>query len=241
MLDIAGVAAPAPLNGSSWACLAREDPTGATCGPRGGAWRAQLDLEHSTIFNATNHWNAILTAEGMKYVFLATDGGEQLFNLTADPHELANVAGEPGYAPTLAALRAALGAQWVAEGRGSGWVGGSGLPIPRGAAGETYSPNFPAAACPPPPAPVCNGSWFGTSGGYYKSCGGAAGNRAPFSGLTPQEAQAACCADAGCAGFDWAAEKGGKGAGFFKNNALGGWADSTVYVGWYKPGQVPGH
>jgi hypothetical protein len=242
VLDLAGVAPPAQLNGTSWACLARTDPSGATCGRGGGAWRAQLDLEHSTIFNASNHWNALVTAEGLKYVFLATNGAEQLFNLTADPHEMENVAGAPAYAPSLAALRAALGAQWAAEGRGAGWVGADGLPVPRGPAGQVYSPNFPSAPpCPQPPTPVCGASWFSTTGGYYRSCGGAAGNLAPFSDLSVEAAQALCCANRKCAGLDFAVGKGGKGSGFLKTNALGGWTDSTAYVGFYKPGQVPGH
>ena len=243
MLDIAGIPPPAKLNGSSWACLASRDPTGATCGPAGGPWRRTLDLEHSTIFNDTNHWNALVTEEGLKYIFQATDGEEQLFNLTEDPHEMRNVAGEGGYAAPLAALRAALGAQWVGEGRGKGWVDGMGLPVARGAAGQVYSPNFPTPSpCPkPPPIPVPCGSFYATQGGYYKSCGGEAGNRGSFAGLTKEEAMAKCCADPGCSGLDFAVGAGGKGGGFFKNNALGWWTDSAVYVGFYKPGQAPGH
>ena len=61
VLDIAGARAAARrTNGSSWACLAREDPTGATCGSQGGPWRVLLDMEHSTIFNATNHWSSVV-------------------------------------------------------------------------------------------------------------------------------------------------------------------------------------
>jgi len=138
------------LNGTSWACLARQDPSGATCGPGGGSWRAQLDLEHSTIFNQTNHWNALVTDAGMKYVFLATDGSEQLFNLTSDPHEMKDVAKDPAFASTLQGLRKALGTQWVREGRGGKWVDGKGLPIPRGPAGQVYSPNFPSSDSPHP-------------------------------------------------------------------------------------------
>ena len=53
VLDIANVPLPPGrvLNGSSWACLVRTDPTGKKCGPGGEAWRSTLDLEHSLIFN----------------------------------------------------------------------------------------------------------------------------------------------------------------------------------------------
>ena len=54
-------------------------------------------MEHSTCYNVTNHWNALVGVdpkfphEGkMKYIFRAyfgLNGGEQLFNLTADPSE----------------------------------------------------------------------------------------------------------------------------------------------------------
>ena len=250
VLDIAGIAPPITLNGTSWACLAARDPTGATCGAGGGAWRQALDLEHSTIFNASNHWNALLTGAGLKYIFQATDGGEQLFDLAADPKELTDLSAVPAYAPQLASLRAAMGAQWAAEGRGAEWVGADGLPVARGAAGQTYSPHFPSpppapSASPCPPAPPIPGapcaSWYATSGGYVRSCGGPAGNRGSFAGLTPEEAKAVCCEDKGCAGFDFAAGAGGKGSGFYKTNAMGGWLDSAAYVGYYKPGQAPGH
>ena len=100
-------------------------------------------------------------------------------------------------------------------------------------------PSPTPSPCPPqPPIPTTCASWFSTegAGGYFRSCGGAAGNLQHFSGYTVQKAKDWCCANAQCAGFDFDA-----GAGFFKTNALGGWANSTSYVGVYKPGQVPGH
>ena len=73
-------------------------------------------------------------------------------------------------------------------------------------------------------------------GGYYKSCGGPAGNLKAFTGYTLAQAQAWCCRNTQCAGFDF-----DSGAGFFKTNALGGWQNSSAYIGVYKSGQVPGH
>ncbi len=80
------------------------------------------------------------------------------------------------------------------------------------------------------------------AGGYYRSCGGASGNLKAFAGLTVAAAQAWCCGNSSCAGFDFEESGGsGSGSGFFKTNALGGWLNSSAYFGVYKPGQVPGH
>ena len=242
VLDLAGVGAPvrARLNGTSWACLARADPSGATCGAGGGRWRTTLDLEHSTIFNETNHWSAVVRDDALKYIFLATSGDEQLFNLTDDPHELRDVADAPAYAPALRELRDAMGAQFLAEGRGDAWVTPAGVPVVR-PQGQVYSPHFPSplpAPSPPPQPPIapCDASTvFGVSkGGYYKNCGGAAGVLASFKGKTLAQAQALCCADAACAGLDITAE----GSGMLKRNLMCGWEPSDVWVGSWKPGQV---
>jgi len=144
LLDLAGAPATpgVALNGSSWACLVREDPSGAACGPAPGQpWRAVLDLEHSTVYNATVHWNA-LTDGRTKYVFRAFFPDEQLFNLTADPYEAHNLAADPAYAAELAAWRARLAAQFTAEGRGPAWVSANGT-LQRRTTGTTYGPNFP--------------------------------------------------------------------------------------------------
>jgi arylsulfatase len=249
-LDLAGanIGELQRVNGTSWACLVERDPSGATCGPSGGAWRQHLDLEHNLIFNETNHWSAIVSARGggaggvLKYIFSALEGAEQLFNLTADPHEMQDVAAaQPS---DLAELRALMGAQFLREGRGPAWVSPQGLPLPRPA--QAFSPHFPAepsptpSPCPPPP-PIASDcpSWFSTqgTGGYYRSCGGPSGNLKAFSGYTVAQAQAWCCTNHLCAGFDF----DGKGSGFFKTNALGGWSNSSLYFGVYKVGQVPGH
>lgn len=151
VLDVTGVATPAGavLNGTSWACLALRDPSGAGCGAGGGAWRTSLDIEHSTLFNYSIHWNGLVgeddasgPATRWKYVFWALDGSESLFNLTEDPYEMTNLAADPAHAPVLARWRARLAAQYLAEGRGPAWVSPAGE-LQRRPQGTTYSPNFP--------------------------------------------------------------------------------------------------
>jgi arylsulfatase A-like enzyme len=236
-LDLARATPARALNGSSWACVAaRGGPSGAGCGPAGGAWRAALDLEHSTIFNATNHWSAIVTQEGLKYIYLATDGAEMLHNLTADPFEMVDVAGDAAYAAPLARLRADMGAQFLREGRGPAWVSpATRLPVPR-PLGTVYGPNFPGGRPPAPPVPPCTAAtpWNTTTGGYWRGDNLPAG--AAFAGLTLAQAQAACCENAACAGLDFDAAQG---AGYYKLDANNGWQASARYIGSYKPGVVP--
>ena len=144
LLDIAGApgnGAPG-TNGSSWKCLVTSDPSGATCGGAGGEpWRAWLDLEHSTLFNETVHWNA-LTDGSVKYIFHAFFPKEQLFNISADPFEMTDLAPDPQFASVLATWRARLAAQFAAEGRGPAWVSADGT-LQRRANGQTYGPYFP--------------------------------------------------------------------------------------------------
>lgn len=101
MLDAAGAMSTIPtghqIDGMSLLCLLK-DPSGKSCtgctsatgcSADGKGWRAWVDLEHSTCYNATNHWSA-LTDGKMKYIFNACPtcsfpAKEQLFNLTADP------------------------------------------------------------------------------------------------------------------------------------------------------------
>ena len=134
-------------DGRSMLCLLR-DPTGARpCdyAPNPGPWRAWVELEHSTCYNATNHWSA-LTDGRLKYVYRAWIGDEQLFNLTADPHEAYDLARVPTHAPLVAAWRARLVGQFETEGRGVGWVDAGRLVVRT--KGQTYSPNYPGGAPP---------------------------------------------------------------------------------------------
>ena len=153
-----------------------------------------------------------------------------------------NVAGDAKYATELAHLRKTMVAQFEAEGRGPTWVKGGVLQ--QRTAAQVYSPNFPSG--PPPdlqpliPGPPCT-SWFNTTGGYYRNAFAANGQLGPFNNLKLSDALDWCCASLACAGFDWDVDPAtGRGSGYYKKNALGGWTDSTVYVGYYKPGQVPG-
>ena len=94
-----------------------------------------------------------------------------------------------------------------------------------------------------PPCTWPTTQFYTTSGGYWKSCGGASGVIAPFAALTLAAAQQRCCADSRCAGLDWLVESAGNsslGSGFLKTNAVCGWTNSS-YIGSYKPGCVPGH
>eukprot|EP00729_Bicosta_minor_P003230 gene3230-7363_t len=139
-----------PEDGKSLLCLLK-DPTGATCDYAGnpGPWRQALDMEHSTCYNESNHWNA-LTDGSIKYVFRAFFGDEQLFNLTADKYELEELSNDPLYQDTLKKWRGLMVAQFENEGRGPNWVA-NGM-LQQRTEGQTYSPNYPPAP-PAPPAP----------------------------------------------------------------------------------------
>jgi arylsulfatase A-like enzyme len=72
LLDLAGVEIPDSVEGCSVLPLARGEET---------AWRKSLHIEHSPVHHA-------LTDGREKYVWFATDGREQLFDLVEDPREL---------------------------------------------------------------------------------------------------------------------------------------------------------
>lgn len=84
MVDAAGADSHVPAghfkpeDGKSMMCLLT-DPSGRSCGysVNPGPWRKYLDMEHSTVYNYTNHWNA-LTDGDMKYIFNAWDASEQV-------------------------------------------------------------------------------------------------------------------------------------------------------------------
>lgn len=64
------------------------------------SWREYIDLEHSICYSPKNHWTA-LTDGSAKYIFHALDGEEQLFDLTSDPHERNDLAGDASHESTL--------------------------------------------------------------------------------------------------------------------------------------------
>eukprot|EP00035_Acanthoeca_spectabilis_P011828 m.208673 g.208673 ORF g.208673 m.208673 type:complete len:730 (+) comp15457_c0_seq2:27-2216(+) len=156
-LDAIGASNTVPPNhtidGSSLLCLLG-DPSGKTCN-----WRQWLDLEHSTVYNNSVHWNALTDGE-MKYVFNACDncGGvlpvEQLFNLTADPGETVDLG--QTRSEVTAVWRERMVQQFQREGRGPEWVSPNGTLLLRPPI--LYGPNYPGNT-PQPPGPdhTCNG------------------------------------------------------------------------------------
>lgn len=151
VLDAAGASSSTPANysmhGTSLLCLVA-DPTGASCN-KGKGWRPYLDLEHDICYNETMHWNA-LTDGDTKFIFRAFFGDVQLFNLTADPGETQNLAGDPAYAHVQATWYARMVQQFEDEGRGPTWVKGGVLQ--KRVKGQLYSPNYPKQ--PPPARPA---------------------------------------------------------------------------------------
>ena len=132
-LDAAGVTVEAgQFDGRSLLALVR----GATDG-----WRDAIDLEHSQCYSPENYWNA-LTDGKAKYIFSAADGGEQLFDLAADPRELVDLARDPAARERLAAWRARMVAH-LAE-RGPDYVRDGALVAPR--KNILYSPHYPRSA-----------------------------------------------------------------------------------------------
>eukprot|EP01060_Flectonema_neradi_P032771 TRINITY_DN5298_c0_g1_i1.p1 TRINITY_DN5298_c0_g1~~TRINITY_DN5298_c0_g1_i1.p1 ORF type:complete len:517 (+),score=106.91 TRINITY_DN5298_c0_g1_i1:66-1616(+) len=141
MLDGAGLEIGSSIDGQSLLCII--DPSRPQCKP----WRQWIDLEHSTCYNITNHWNA-LTDGRMKYIFNAYFPGEQLFNLTADPYELVDIAAEPAYESELKLWRGRMVAQFEEEKRGPTFVLNGVLQ--QRVKGQTYSPNYPSNYQPEP-------------------------------------------------------------------------------------------
>ena len=154
LLDVAGTyGEDLPLDGVPLTCLlsgacapARGGPISSPpppSSPARGVWREYLDLEHAAVYNASVAFNA-LTDGAVKYVFSPLTGREQLFDLTADPHEMTDVAGEPAWAAVVAAWRARLVAQFEAEARGPVWVVNGTLQLRPNS--PVYGPNYPKAA-----------------------------------------------------------------------------------------------
>ncbi len=129
LLDAAGVPVPHGVEGRSLLGLARNPDSG---------WREWIDLEHDVVYHPDNHWNA-LTDGVWKYIYHANSGQEQLFQLTKDPAELTDLAGDTAFGPELKKWRGRLIAHLAP--RGDPWVvkGRLGLRHER----QLYSPNYP--------------------------------------------------------------------------------------------------
>lgn len=131
-LDASERVAPRVLDGRSLLSLVKS---------KGAGWRTHIDLEHDVCYSPENHWNA-LTDGRTKYIYHARDGEEQLFDLTRDPQELNDLAGDAGHAAELRRWRGLL-VDHFAE-RGEPFLkGGKLAPRPES---MLKSPHFPSAA-----------------------------------------------------------------------------------------------
>jgi arylsulfatase A-like enzyme len=83
-LDAAGSAQREDIDGRSLLDLVRGEAAD---------WRPFIDLEHDICYSPRNHWTAVTDGK-WKYIFHCLDGEEQLFDLTADPLETKDLAGE---------------------------------------------------------------------------------------------------------------------------------------------------
>lgn len=113
-LDAAGVEIPAALDGQSLLSLVKE---------RRPQWRAYIDLEHATTYQAHNYWCA-LTDGKMKYVWFFSTGEEQLFDLNDDRGETKNLVNDPSHQASLEVWRKRMldhlserGAPYVVDGK----------------------------------------------------------------------------------------------------------------------------
>jgi arylsulfatase len=131
-LEAAGTEPSRPIDGRSLLQLLRKN---------GAGWREFIDLEHDVCYSPTNHWNA-MTDGKWKYIFHAMDGEEQLFNLTDDPHELQDLAGDTTHEAELRRWRERL-TRHFAE-RGAPFLQNGKLGLRPKA--MPHSPNFPHAS-----------------------------------------------------------------------------------------------
>src|SRR5205085_2327839 len=97
-LEAAAAPPSRPLDGQSLIPLVTGQSTN---------WRPWLDLEHGICYSPDNHWNALADAR-YKYILHARHCGEQLFDLSNDPHELRDLAGDPASESTLRQWRSRM-------------------------------------------------------------------------------------------------------------------------------------
>lgn len=95
LLDVAGVAAPASLDGRSVLPLTRGESV---------LWREWLHGEH-TAFGQSIQW---LTDGVEKYIWCSGSGVEQFFDLAADPQELRDLGRDPAAADRVTGWRGRL-------------------------------------------------------------------------------------------------------------------------------------
>jgi len=127
-LDAAGAPIPTGLDGKSLLDLVRGNTKN---------WRPWIDLEHSMCYDQ-DHWTA-LTDGRFKYIYFAYDGREQLFDMTQDPGELHNLAGQSAHESLLKEWRQRM-VQHLAE-RGAEFVSDGRLALRKKR--FLYSPNYP--------------------------------------------------------------------------------------------------
>ncbi len=127
LLDLTGVPVPETVDGSSLAPLARGEDV---------AWRPFLHIEHAPHDHA-------LSDGCTKFIWHAPTGAEQLFDLTTDPNECRNLAGDADYETALALCRARL-VEELGE-RPEGFTDGKKL-IP----GQSYPTLLPQGGRPVP-------------------------------------------------------------------------------------------
>ena len=103
-------------------------------------WREWIDLEHSTCYNVTNHWNALADSQ-WKYIFNAYLDEESLFDQVNDPDEMNDLALDPRYIDVLEEWRDRMVEMFEKQGRGDGWVLNGTLQ--QRLEEQTHGPNFP--------------------------------------------------------------------------------------------------
>jgi len=110
-LDAASLQKPEALDGASMLDVLRNK-----------AWREQLDLEHSRIYEPDNAWTC-LTDGTHKYIYFTLTGDEQLFDLSMDPNELFDLTKDSEAAGLVSKWRNKMiehlsirGEKWVKDG-----------------------------------------------------------------------------------------------------------------------------
>jgi arylsulfatase A-like enzyme len=126
-LDAAALQKPEEMDGGSMLDILRDK-----------AWRKQLDLEHSRIYEPDNAWTCI-TDGSYKYIYFTLTGEDQLFDLSNDPYELYDLASDPEHVKLVSEWRDRMIEHLSI--RGERWVRNGELTIQEES--QKYSPNDP--------------------------------------------------------------------------------------------------